>query len=72
VSQSDAAPRTSWISLLYYYMAALIGLIVIVVSLIIAANALIDAAFLDARQSTTFSSDGFIGDLPTFNEDRGR
>jgi Domain of unknown function (DUF5671) len=40
--------RLSWVGLLYFYAAALIGLITILVGALIAANALIDAIFFEA------------------------
>lgn len=40
-------PGRSWIALVYYYIAALIGLVIVITGAIIAVNSAVDALFFD-------------------------
>lgn len=57
---------SSWVPLLYFYSAALISLIPILIGLIIAANAIVDVIFFEEP-----TGDGKISPLGGFDEDRG-
>jgi hypothetical protein len=55
---------SSWVPLLYFYSAALISVIPILIGLIIAANGIVDLIFFDPPQGGEFSFTGL-------DEDRG-
>ena len=42
-----STPKPSWVSLLYYYLAALTGLIIVITGAIMAINAGVDAIFFE-------------------------
>ncbi len=68
---SSQLGRHSWVAPVYYYLAALIGLLVVVVGALMAVNALMDAIFFEEAPGTAV--EGFQGfeDVGGFDEDRG-
>ena len=68
---SSQLARHSWVAPVYYYLAALIGLIVVVVGALLAVNALMDAIFFEEANGPAL--EGFQGfeEVGGFNEDRG-
>lgn len=62
--------KRSWVTLLYYYVAALIGLIIVIVGILIALHALLDVIFFEdpLEGLTSDSSTVTSGDTVQFAE----
>ena len=68
MSVADPVPvrtRPSWVTLAYFYIAALIGLTIVITGLIIAVNAFFDAVFFEAPSGTSNEFDSY------FDQSRG-
>lgn len=67
---SDATPtrKSSWVTLLYYYLAALTGLVIVIVGAIMAVNSGVDAIFFEPPEQSSTEQDFYCYDCPN---DRG-
>ncbi len=61
----------SWVTLLYFYVGALVGLVVLITGVLIALNALVDVIFFEAPPSPP-EEFGEFGDLGGFTSDDDR
>ena len=65
--EETQARKSSWVTLLYYYLAALTGLVIVIVGAIMAVNSGVDAIFFEKPQPPA-EQDFYCYDCPN---DRG-
>jgi hypothetical protein len=66
--EANQARKSSWVTLLYYYLAALTGLVIVIVGAIMAVNSGVDAIFFEPPAQPSAEQNVYCYDCPN---DRG-